>query len=770
MAAKPLIRLLGLIALIPLLALCAEGRNERDAPSRNQTGSKMVRLRVGPEDAIGAIAFSPNGRVLAAATERSIFLWNQPHGTLIARVIIPNQDDAEEVCRYLAFSPDGKRLVTVHRASGVYTAKARLRLWDVLDRSIHLARTIVRSPPGPIFGTWRVEFSPASKMLVAGTPPLRSLLLWDLATGREVLHFYGGVAATFAPDGRSLVSVGPYGRIHHWAAGTNRLLDPVETKPLTEMIAAQNVVFSSDACQVAIGDGYSIWLKSTAAGRTQHRLEAVSPLHPLQFSPDGRFFAATNGPGISFFDTATGKEKGWARGQGILAFSPDGQTIAAVQGDTIAIEEASTLLCGKAPTAAATTPPGVPLQAELIVHRDTYMLDRGGLTVEEFADEAFAKEVAGPKLRLTLRLRNAGDQPLRLHNSRPEDVFSDVYLLGPCAINYFELCQTCIGFDDVKPLDITLKPGASFTVPVKSLQTGPYDTVFWASPGQYQLRAQACVYVTPAPKGTEPDDRGFGTVWVRCPPITLHVKALTGPPEEWLERLGTPPPLGSLVPPPEDEATRHLRRILDWRADLDSPVAAGASLKDVMEFFHDRYGMAWCVDEPAFRKLGKNDFAQTKTLGLARLVGITVDTAIYLVLNPLGADYEIRDGKLCIVPLVRAKSLADRVGPPQRWLREKLKEPQTLRGGIAAGTPLRDALERLAALLEVPVVIDTPTFARAGTKAIERKLVGLAEEKDVPMHIILDRLLQPLGATFVARDNLVVIVPMVNGGNGPTGR
>ena len=229
-----------------------------------------------------------------------------------------------------------------------------------------------RWPLGSDGGKWRLAFSPDGKTLAGGTSR-ESLLLWDVATGRELLHFYGGVAAAFAPDGRSLVSVNALGRVHRWAAGTNRLLDPANAKPLSEIIAAQNVVFSLDRRQVALGDGHVIWLKDTATGNSCRRLGAAYQLHPLEFSPDRRLLAAMNHRGISLFDTTTGKEKAWVPGYWVAAFSPDGQSFAWSQGDAIAFEETSALLAAgtKAPPVTTTEPAGVSLQAELIANRKT---------------------------------------------------------------------------------------------------------------------------------------------------------------------------------------------------------------------------------------------------------------------------------------------------------------------------------------------------------------------------------------------------------------
>ena len=117
MTPQPSIRLLGLIALIPLLAVCAGDSRKTNSPSGRQTAlKKPMLLKIGPdEDRIGAVAFSPNGQVLAVAGDSTIRLWSLPTGKRMDCTLIPSEDDLNEICRFLAFSPDGKRLVTVHQ-------------------------------------------------------------------------------------------------------------------------------------------------------------------------------------------------------------------------------------------------------------------------------------------------------------------------------------------------------------------------------------------------------------------------------------------------------------------------------------------------------------------------------------------------------------------------------------------------------------------------------------------------------------------------------
>ena len=139
---------------------------------------------------VRAVAFSPNGALLATADHISVRLWDTATGEL-AQVI--NRRGSESV----TFSSDGSRLAT---GGGAW----RVRLWDIAPghirpsaaRSRKLAGAFALSPDGSILSVHDIH----------GTTRL-----CDLATGRtrtfkdRGYHHHSGDyrgAVAFSPDGR----------------------------------------------------------------------------------------------------------------------------------------------------------------------------------------------------------------------------------------------------------------------------------------------------------------------------------------------------------------------------------------------------------------------------------------------------------------------------------------------------------------------------------------------------------------------------------------
>jgi WD40 repeat protein len=229
-------------------------------------------------EAVLALLFSPDGRTLAVETQRAVALWNVVRGRW--RTTIP-----ESYPRALWFTPDSRTLVT-----------ARALTVEVFD-TVTGRRTMRR-------GQWsKAELmaitADGRTLAIAHAAPLRSLRLWDVASGerRAILAVRLPSAAdalAFAPDGR-FVAAG-------CRTGVVRLWD----------LAREGRRF--------VLEGHAESVTSVA------------------FSPDGRLLASGSLDGtVRFWETATGREQAafnWEIGRvWSLAFAPDGMT-AAAGGDT----------------------------------------------------------------------------------------------------------------------------------------------------------------------------------------------------------------------------------------------------------------------------------------------------------------------------------------------------------------------------------------------------------------------------------------------------
>jgi RNA polymerase sigma factor (sigma-70 family) len=170
------------------------------------TRSRLARL-VGHTGGVNAIAFSPDGKLLATAgNDRAVRFWNPGTGTPLRQ--LPVQPRPVEC---LAFSPDGTRLALGGQGD-------LLRLHDVGTGAL------VQSFPAPNYWVLRLAFSPDGRTLASTSRedpregfPLR---LWDVATGKERARFVGhqGTAfgVNFSRDGRTLVSGGGDSTVLLW--------------------------------------------------------------------------------------------------------------------------------------------------------------------------------------------------------------------------------------------------------------------------------------------------------------------------------------------------------------------------------------------------------------------------------------------------------------------------------------------------------------------------------------------------------------------------
>jgi WD40 repeat protein len=167
-----------------------------------------VRLRHAEKTGVPGVAFSPDGKTLAIASyDNAARLIDVATGKVRATFAHPKE------VRSVAFSPDGKRLATA-------CWDGALRLWDVASGKV--AKTFT-GHKGRIF---TVAFSPDGKKLVsaAGNGGVK---LWDVASGKELRTLPSRSyfrCADFSPDGRWVLSGDWGGTLRVWDAekGTER--------------------------------------------------------------------------------------------------------------------------------------------------------------------------------------------------------------------------------------------------------------------------------------------------------------------------------------------------------------------------------------------------------------------------------------------------------------------------------------------------------------------------------------------------------------------
>jgi RNA polymerase sigma factor (sigma-70 family) len=147
-------------------------------------------------------AFSPDGRVLATSSpDSTIRLWETATGKELGQLSWQDRT----VARWLAFTPDGRALVSSHFVPKPLPGSkpgGSLRLWDV-----NTAR-LSRQFDGPMSEA-SLAISPDGKTLAAGDAS-GTIHLWELSSRKERGRFSGHRhfiwSLAFSPDGRLLAS------------------------------------------------------------------------------------------------------------------------------------------------------------------------------------------------------------------------------------------------------------------------------------------------------------------------------------------------------------------------------------------------------------------------------------------------------------------------------------------------------------------------------------------------------------------------------------
>lgn len=271
--------------------LAAAGFRTRDAdPGQavlwDTQAWKVVRT-LGPHgNDVYAVAFAPDGRTVATATWGAVMLWEVPSGTL-QRTLKGHEGQVWA----LAFSPDGKRL-----ASG--GEDKTVRLWDVgTGRPLN-------TMSGHAESVQSLAFSPDGKLLASGAHYGRVVtrdvvMLWDGSSGAEVRRLTmpgaqnSAYALDFSPDGRWLAA-GSFGETKLWRTSDWSLRMLPNGKEKAQVLSVRAVAFSSDSKVLATVEAerqVKFW--NPESGEALSVLDGTgSVIGALSYSPDGRWLAS----------------------------------------------------------------------------------------------------------------------------------------------------------------------------------------------------------------------------------------------------------------------------------------------------------------------------------------------------------------------------------------------------------------------------------------------------------------------------------------------
>jgi WD40 repeat protein len=257
---------------------------------------------------VHGVSYSPDGRLLAESTARSIDLWDSRRHHLVGTLHDPKQGLGRIVFGYdgsrAAFSPDGRRLAAIYRdrwqeqgGKIEHDNGSIIVIWDLARRTVVMR---LRNPDEVLS---EMAFSPDGKTLAAaeaehqdgssvGSPTL-GIVLWDVQRGVRLSRLEGHrdpvKAVAFSPDGRWLASAGSDNAVILW--------DAINTKQISKLDGHTNEIrdlsFSPDSRFLASGsnDGSVIFWDINQGTRVATLVGSGKPINSIAYSPDGRLLA-----------------------------------------------------------------------------------------------------------------------------------------------------------------------------------------------------------------------------------------------------------------------------------------------------------------------------------------------------------------------------------------------------------------------------------------------------------------------------------------------
>lgn len=260
----------------------------------NLPGPLELTLTVGPLPPVAAVAFSPDGKLLASGVYGRVTVWDLATAKPVK--VLTNVLGAVNDLKFL---PDGKTLAV---AGGQPSARGDLRLFDTADWKL------IHSLGGHLDTVSGVSFSPDGAKLASASFD-KTVRLWDVKTGK-VLHSYTGhsdfvYAVAFGPDGSWYVTASK--------DRTGRVIDTATGKGLFTLSGSDQEVMAvavhpASGRVLAAGlDPVVSWYDPKTGERAQRAGGPATATHEIAINPKGSLIAVAGGDGtIRTLDPKTG--------------------------------------------------------------------------------------------------------------------------------------------------------------------------------------------------------------------------------------------------------------------------------------------------------------------------------------------------------------------------------------------------------------------------------------------------------------------------------
>lgn len=278
--------------------LGAKGPVSSTPQSAAELSVRYIEPKASVAAAISGVAFSSDGRWLAASRHREVLLIDAGTGRVGQTFV-----GAENPINAVVFSPDSR---TIAAAEGLPSVVGHVRLWEIGSKQ-------PRVFTGHADSIYALAFNPAGDKLVTASYD-KLLLLWDVASGKELQTLKHHTAAVFAvaysPDGKTLASAAADQTIKLWnvASGqristlieSTKGMNAVAFHPKGHEIAAAGI---DKMIRIYEWNGTTAKLKRSAFGHD-------APILSLIYSPDGgTLFTGSEDRRIKAWDSATLQER-----------------------------------------------------------------------------------------------------------------------------------------------------------------------------------------------------------------------------------------------------------------------------------------------------------------------------------------------------------------------------------------------------------------------------------------------------------------------------
>ena len=292
------------------------------APAATSPGAEQVlSLATDRQERANTVAFSPDDKLLAVGTTAGIDFYDTQTWTKV-RVA-----ETDTWVRSLAFSPDGKTLVT-----GLFDHT--VQLWRVSDAQL------LKTFTGHTNWVWSVAFSPDGQSFASASND-GSIRIWPVNGETASLVINQGAQSirtvAFSPDGQLVAAGLSNGDIHLWRTSDGSLVRTMTGH--TDWVRC--LTFSPDGKLLATG-GFdkTIRLWNVADGTLARTLEGhAASVLSVAFSPDGSLLASgSEDKTVHLWRVSDGNQVQVFQGHTdfvfAVAFSPDGKLVASGSKDS----------------------------------------------------------------------------------------------------------------------------------------------------------------------------------------------------------------------------------------------------------------------------------------------------------------------------------------------------------------------------------------------------------------------------------------------------